>query len=562
MFKEIKKKIRWIVVVFLISTASISIYSFSEDYFEISRNLDIFSTMFRELNIYYVDDVKPGELMKKGMDSMLESLDPYTNYIPESEIEDYRFMTTGQYGGIGALIGQRNNEVIITDPYEGFPAQKADLRAGDVIIALDGKSIEGKKYDEISKLLKGQPKTPVKITVKREGEANPIEKNLLREEIKINSVTYSGILSDSIGYIRLTSFTENAGMEVKNALTTLEGKTKLKGVILDLRGNPGGLLNEAVNIVNIFVNKGSEVVSTKGKAKEWDKTYHALNNPVDTEIPVAVLVSSSSASASEIVSGSLQDFDRGIVIGQRTFGKGLVQTTRPLSYGAQLKVTTAKYYIPSGRCIQALDYSHRNEDGSVGKIPDSLITQFKTKSGRIVFDGGGVMPDYVTEIRMLSPITQSLITKYLIFNYATYYRINHATIAPSKEFHLSDAEYNDFVKWLSGKDYDYTTKSEKLLDDFKTASEKEKYFSSAEKEYDLLKKKVAHDKVADLQKFKDEIKEVLENEIVSRYYFQKGQIEASFNDDVEIKKAIEALNDKSVYNSILTHSMASMRDKH
>ncbi|KXK47462.1 MAG: hypothetical protein FNNCIFGK_01083 [Bacteroidia bacterium] len=562
MFKKLGKKIRWIIVVCLISTAGLSVYSFSEDYFEISRNLDIFATLFRELNIYYVDDIKPGELMKKGMDSMLESLDPYTNYIPESEIEDYRFMTTGQYGGIGALIGQRNNEVIITDPYEGFPAQKADLRAGDVIIALDGKSIEGKKYDEISKLLKGQPKTPVKITVKREGEPNPIEKNLVREEIKISSVPYSGIVSDSIGYIRLTGFTENAGMEVKSALTTLEGKTKLKGVILDLRGNPGGLLNEAVNIVNIFVNKGSEVVSTKGKAKEWDKTYHALNNPVDTEIPVAVLVNSSSASASEIVSGSIQDFDRGIIIGQRTFGKGLVQTTRPLSYGAQLKVTTAKYYIPSGRCIQALDYSHRNEDGSVGKIPDSLITQFKTKSGRIVFDGGGVMPDYVTEIRMLSPITQSLITKYLIFDYATYYRINHPTIAPPKEFHLSDAEYNDFVKWLSGKDYDYTTKSEKLLDDFKTASEKEKYFSSAEKEYDMLKKKVAHDKVADLQKFKDEIKEVLENEIVSRYYFQNGQIEVSFNDDVEIKKAIEALNNKAVYDSILTHSMASMREKH
>lgn len=562
MFKKLGKKIRWIIVVCLISTAGLSVYSFSEDYFEISRNLDIFATMFRELNIYYVDDIKPGELMKKGMDSMLESLDPYTNYIPESEIEDYRFMTTGQYGGIGALIGQRNNEVIITDPYEGFPAQKADLRAGDVIIALDGKSIEGKKYDEISKLLKGQPKTPVKITVKREGEPNPIEKNLVREEIKISSVPYSGIVSDSIGYIRLTGFTENAGMEVKSALTTLEGKTKLKGVILDLRGNPGGLLNEAVNIVNIFVNKGSEVVSTKGKAKEWDKTYHALNNPVDTEIPVAVLVNSSSASASEIVSGSIQDFDRGIIIGQRTFGKGLVQTTRPLSYGAQLKVTTAKYYIPSGRCIQALDYSHRNEDGSVGKIPDSLITQFKTKSGRIVFDGGGVMPDYVTEIRMLSPITQSLITKYLIFDYATYYRINHPTIAPPKEFHLSDAEYNDFVKWLSGKDYDYTTKSEKLLDDFKTASEKEKYFSSAEKEYDMLKKKVAHDKVADLQKFKDEIKEVLENEVVSRYYVQNGQIEVSFNDDVEIKKAIEALNNKAVYDSILTHSMASMREKH
>ncbi|MBS1763770.1 MAG: S41 family peptidase [Bacteroidetes bacterium] len=562
MLKKIGKKIRWIIVVCLISTAGLSVYSFSEDYFEISRNLDIFATMFRELNIYYVDDIKPGDLMKKGMDSMLESLDPYTNYIPESEIEDYRFMTTGQYGGIGALIGQRNNEVIITDPYEGFPAQKADLRAGDIIVSLDGKSIDGKKYDEISKLLKGQPKTPVKITVKREGEPNLLEKNLVREEIKINSVPYSGIVGDNIGYIRLTGFTENAGMEVKDALTTLEGKAKLNGVILDLRGNPGGLLNEAVNIVNIFVNKGAEVVSTKGKAKEWDKTYHALNNPVDTEIPVAVLVNSSSASASEIVSGSLQDFDRAIIIGQRTFGKGLVQTTRPLSYGAQLKVTTAKYYIPSGRCIQALDYSHRNEDGSVGKIPDSLITQFKTKSGRTVFDGGGVMPDFVTDIRMLSPITQSLITKYLIFDYATYYRINHPSIASAKEFHLSDAEYSDFVKWLSGKDYDYTTKSEKLLDDFKAASEKEKYFTNAESEFDILKKKVAHDKVADLQKFKDEIKEVLENEIVSRYYFQNGQIEASFNDDVEIKKAIEALKDKSVYNSILNNSMASMREKH
>ena len=562
MLQKMRKRIRLYVAVILVGISAFSVYSFSDDYFEISRNLDIFATLFRELNIYYVDETKPGDLMKKGIDDMLASLDPYTNYIPESEIEDYRFMTTEQYGGIGSLIGQRNNEVIITDPYEGFPAQKADLRAGDVIVELDGKPIKGKKNEEVSKLLKGQPKTSVKITIRRDGEPNLIDKNVVREEIKINSVSYSGIIDNDLGYIRLTGFTENAGQEVKNALQALEAKTKLRGLIFDLRGNPGGLLNEAVNIVNIFVNKGVEVVSTKGKAKEWDKTYHALNNPVDTEIPVAVLVNSSSASASEIVSGSLQDLDRGIIIGQRTFGKGLVQTTRPLSYGAQLKVTTAKYYIPSGRCIQALDYSHRNDDGSVGKIPDSLITQFKTKAGRTVYDGGGVMPDFVTDIRQLSPISQSLLLKYLLFDYATMYRNTHPSIAPAKEFHLSDAEYAEFVKWISAKDYDYETKSEKILDDFKTTAEKEKYFSAAAAEFEVLKKKISHDKNADLQKFKDEITELLENEIVSRYYYQSGQIEASFKNDLEIKKATEALKDKDVYSSIMKNSMASAKEKH
>ena len=562
MLQKMRKRIRLYVAVILVGISAFSVYSFSDDYFEISRNLDIFATLFRELNIYYVDETKPGDLMKKGIDDMLASLDPYTNYIPESEIEDYRFMTTGQYGGIGSLIGQRNNEVIITDPYEGFPAQKADLRAGDVIVELDGKPIKGKKNEEVSKLLKGQPKTSVKITIRRDGEPNLIDKNVVREEIKINSVSYSGIIDNDLGYIRLTGFTENAGQEVKNALQALEAKTKLRGLIFDLRGNPGGLLNEAVNIVNIFVNKGVEVVSTKGKAKEWDKTYHALNNPVDTEIPVAVLVNSSSASASEIVSGSLQDLDRGIIIGQRTFGKGLVQTTRPLSYGAQLKVTTAKYYIPSGRCIQALDYSHRNDDGSVRKIPDSLITQFKTKAGRTVYDGGGVMPDFVTDIRQLSPISQSLLLKYLLFDYATMYRNTHPSIAPAKEFHLSDAEYAEFVKWISAKDYDYETKSEKILDDFKTTAEKEKYFSAAAAEFEVLKKKISHDKNADLQKFKDEITELLENEIVSRYYYQSGQIEASFKNDLEIKKATEALKDKDVYSSIMKNSMASAKEKH
>ncbi len=560
--KVVSKKLRWLVATILIGTAGFSMVSFSDDYFEISRNLDIFATLFRELNIYYVDETKPGELMKKGIDSMLESLDPYTNYIPESEIEDYRFMTTGQYGGIGALIGQRNDEVVITDPYEGFPAQKNDLRAGDVIVQLDGKAIKGKKYDEISKLLKGQPKTPIKITIRREGEANLIEKNILREEIKIKSVPYNSMLDGNVGYIRLTGFTENAGGEVKDALTALQAKGKLTGVILDLRGNPGGLLNEAVNIVNIFVNKGVEVVSTKGKVKEWDKEYHALNNPVDTEIPVAVLVNSGSASASEIVSGSIQDLDRGIVIGQRTFGKGLVQTTRPLSYNAQLKVTTAKYYTPSGRCIQALDYSHRNEDGSVGKVPDSLMSQFKTKSGRIVYDGGGVMPDYITDVRMLSPISQSLASKFLIFDYATKYRNTHPTIADAKSYKFSDTEYADFTAWLADKDYDYVTKSEKLMEGLKAAAEKEKYIDAVSAEYNALKKKVVHDKNADLQKFKPEIKEMLESEIVSRYYFQNGQVEASFNYDAEIKKALEALMNKNTFAIILTNSAASQKEKH
>jgi carboxyl-terminal processing protease len=560
--KKISRKLKIWIVVFLLSTGGIISFSFSDDYFEISRNLDIFATLFRELNMYYVDETKPGDLMKKGIDAMLESLDPYTNYIPESDIEDYRFMTTGQYGGIGALIGQKEDFVVVTDPYEGFPAQKADIRAGDIIMEIDGKSIKGKKYDEISKILKGQPKTFVKLEIKREGEKGLLEKSVMRDEIKINNVPYHGMLDNGIGYIKLTGFTDNAAQEVKEALLDLKSKEQLKGLILDLRGNPGGLLNEAVNIVNLFVNKGVDVVSTKGKVKEWDKLYKAINSPVDADVPLAVLVNSGSASASEIVSGSIQDLDRGLIIGQRTFGKGLVQTTRPLSYNSQLKVTTAKYYIPSGRCIQALDYSHRNDDGSVGKIPDSLISEFKTKSGRIVYDGGGIMPDNVTEQQMLSSIAQSLISKFLIFDYATFYRIKHDSIASARSFRLTDAEYNEFVKWLSGKEYDYTTKSEKALEDLKSNAEKEKYFNAVSGEYDALKKKMMHDKNSDLIKNKEEIKELLQDEIVSRYYYQNGRIESSFDFDPDIKKGIEALSDKNVYSQIFNRpAVKNITDK-
>lgn len=548
----ILKKFKLMLIVAVIALTSFFSYSFVDNYFEVSKHLDIFATLYRELNIYYVDETNPGKLMETGINAMLETLDPYTNYISESDIEDYRFMTTGQYGGIGALITQKGDNVVIADPYEGFPAQKAGLMAGDIILEIDGKSAVGKKTEEVSKILKGSPNTTIKLLIKREGEAKSMEKILTREEIKINSVPYSGMIANDIGYIRLSSFTESAGKEVRDAFVDLKTKNpSLTGIVLDLRGNPGGLLTEAVNISNIFVDKGQEIVSTKGKIKEWDKSYKALNPAIDKEIPVIVLVNSGSASASEIVSGALQDLDRGIVIGQRTFGKGLVQTTRPLSYNAQLKLTTAKYYTPSGRCIQTIDYSHRNEDGSVGSIPDSLIKEFKTKGGRLVYDGGGIIPDYKVEPYKYSHIAASLMSKQLIFDFATKYRLKNPTVDSAKDFKLTEAEFNDFVSFISDKEYDYQTKSEKALNDLKEFAEEEKYFSEFQAEFEQLKNKMMHDKQKDLMKHKSEIIQLLEEEIASRYFYQKGRIEASFDGDTELITAIDVIKDKKLYNSVL-----------
>jgi len=551
--KKTAKKFRVLIAICALATVFTLTTGFADNYFEISKNLDIFATLFREVNTYYVDETKPGDMMKKAIDSMLESLDPYTNYIPESDLEDYKYMTTGQYGGIGSLIRKKGEYIAISEPYEGFPAQKSGLLAGDILLEVDGKSIKGKSTDDVSKLLKGSPNTPVKLLIQREGEEKPITKVITREEIKMKNVPYSGMVSDGIGYIYLNQFTENAAKNIKDAYNELKEKNPgLRGIVLDLRGNPGGLLNEAINISNLFVDKGIEIVSTKAKVTEWQKSYKALNTPLDLNIPIAVLVNRGSASASEIVSGSLQDLDRAVVVGQRTFGKGLVQATKDLSYNAKLKVTTAKYYIPSGRCIQALDYTHRNEDGSVGKVPDSLITEFKTKNGRKVFDGGGVNPDIRLVPRIIPKICGSLETKNLIFDYATKYKLAHASLSNPEAFRLTDAEYDEFVKWLKDKDYDYSTDTQKQLDELKTTAKDEKYLDRISKEIEQIKDKLSHNKEEDLRTFKADICRQLETEIVTRYYYQNGKIKHALSLDDELKKAVEILNDQGKYNDILS----------
>ncbi|MBL1231941.1 MAG: S41 family peptidase [Vicingaceae bacterium] len=544
------QKLKKYILIVSITLASVFSVGFVDSYFEVSKNLDIFATLFRELNIYYVDDTDPGELMKTGIDAMLESLDPYTNYIPESNIEDYKLMTTGQYGGIGALIQQHGEHVVISEPYEGFGAYKAGLWAGDRLLKIDGKDVTDKSTSEIRDLLLGQPGTTLNITVERPGTEEPIEKKVVREEVKIDDVPYYKMYSNDIGYIKLNGFTESAGAEVKAAFTKLK-EQNAKSLILDLRGNGGGLMKEAIDIVNYFVPKGSEVVSTKGKISDWDKVYKATAMPIDTEIPIVVLIDEMSASASEIVSGALQDHDRAVIIGNRSFGKGLVQQVRPLSYNSKLKVTVAKYYTPSGRCIQKLDYSHKDEDGKVNAIPDSLIREFKTlKTYRPVFDGMGIEPDIKVEKKEISDIATSLYLKNHLFDYATDFKLKNNAIPEVDAFTISDEEYEKFVKFLEGKDYDYTTDSEALLEKLEKAAKADKYFKSLENEYNALLNKLKHNKEEDLYTFKEEIKYILETEIATRYYYQKGKMEASLKTDPVMEKAIEVLSDKQKYDAI------------
>ncbi len=542
----------WTITLPLMITGLIGLsLAFIPSYFEISKYLDIFTSVFKEVNLYYVDETEPGELVEEAINSMLSSLDPYTNYIPEERVEDFKIQTTGNYGGIGASIGSFKGKIIITATYKGFAADKSGIKVGDVIIEINGNKVEGKSSEDVSQILKGAPSTSVEITLKR-GE-RILEKAITREDVQVKSVPYYGMLNSEIGYIVLTSFTERASKEIKEALKELGGGNELRALVLDLRGNPGGILSEAVNVTNIFIDKGKEVVRTKGKLEEWERTYVTLNKPEDTDIPLAILINKKSASASEIVAGTLQDYDRAVVIGQRSFGKGLVQQTRKLPYGSQMKVTIAKYYTPSGRCIQTINYAERDEDGSVTKIPDSLHTKFETKSGRPVYDGGGVDPDILTDGKVSSRVLISLYREMLIFNYATEYHHQHAKITkPASRFSLSDEEYDQFKKWLNQKGFRFSTQTEKSLEKLIASAKEEKYYEDVKPEIEALKIKYEKEEQDDLLIHKNEIKSLLEEEIASRYYYEHGRIANALNHDPEVGKALETLQDLTKYKTILT----------
>ena len=550
------KHLKKFIIILVIAVSSLGLWSFTDNNFAIAKNLDIFYTLFREMNMIYVDETDPEKMIKTAIDAMLKKLDPYTVYIPESRMEDYKFMTTGQYGGIGAMIRKSGDYAIIAEPYEDSPADKAGLQAGDIIRKVDGKDIKGKSIQQMSDFLKGEPGSTFEMEIERKGEDGPKIVKIEREKIQIKSVPYYGLVNDSIGYFILTNFTQSAYPEVKAAVKELV-KQGAKSLIFDLRGNGGGLLIQSVNIVNLFVEKGNEIVSTKGRVSQWDKSYKAQVEAEFPNIPLAVLVNSRSASASEIVSGSLQDLDRAVIIGTRTFGKGLVQTTRPLSYNAQLKVTTAKYYIPSGRCIQALDYSHRNEDGSVGKVPDSLMTEFKTKNNRSVYDGGGIYPDLLVEPEMLSNIAYHLIRKNLIFDYATEYRLKHDSIPSAKEYYFTDNEYNEFKTWLNDKDLEYESVSALELEDLIKTAKSENYYEHSKETFDKLSTELANDKEKDLNNFKDQIIKLIDQEIVTRYYYKNGSIENMMKRDSSVIKAIDILTHKQTYSQILDGKSAA-----
>lgn len=520
--------------------------------FEIMKNLDIYSALIKELNQDYVDEINPGDLNETAIKAMLESLDPYTNFIPESQVEDYKFITTGQYGGIGSLIHQQGEYVVISEPYEGSPAQKSGIKAGDRILEINGKKAKGKNYDEVSAILKGQAGTKVTLLLERDGENQPLEKTITREIIKIENIPYYGMVDKGIGYIKLSGFTQHAAREARAAFLKLKENNTLTGIIIDLRGNGGGLLNEAVDIANIFIDRGEEIVSTRGKKADKNRSHLTTNTPVDVNIPVVVMVDRQSASASEILAGAMQDLDRGIVLGQRTFGKGLVQNVVPLSYNSQMKITVAKYYIPSGRCIQAIDYSHKGKDGSFSKIPDSLIRAFKTRNGRTVYDGGGINPDVVSASPKYSNLALALYGKYYLFDFATKYAIKNPSIPPAASFAITDSLYNEFLTYIQGKEYTYTTRSERALEELKKEAVKENYFNAISDEYDLLVKQMANDKKEDLNKYKKQIEELLKMEIISRYYYQKGKIEAALQDDPQLNDAISLLHDKDRYLAILS----------
>jgi carboxyl-terminal processing protease len=547
------KRRGFFVLIFAALVFSLSFTGPAERYFEIAKNLDIFATLFKEVNALYVDDVNPNVLVRTGIDAMLSSLDPYTNYIPEDEVEDYRTLNTGQYGGIGAVTRDFGKRTVVTMIMEGFAAQKGGLKIGDEIIKIDDVSLTEISREEAAHLMKGQVGTPLRLTVKRYGKKDSLELSFHREKIKVSNVPHFAMVASDIGYVQLSDFTPDAGKEVRNALLSLRD-SGATSVILDLRGNPGGLLMEAVNVTNLFIPKGQKVVTTKGKIPENNLTYETLNPAVDAEMPMAVLINRGSASASEIVAGTIQDYDRGVILGEKSFGKGLVQVSRQLSYNSQLKVTTAKYYTPTGRCIQVLDYSHRRADGSVGAIPDSLKRAFKTVNGRTVFDGGGIDPDVEVPSDALLPLAAALQEQGHIFDYATEYVFNHPNAPDPNSFTLSDSEYQQFITWMKSRHYSYVSELDNQLTTFESEVKKERYYGELKNQLDQIQDKIKESKNNELLLHKDQIKMVLEEDIISRYFLEKGKVEAGMKYDNDVNKAIEILHNPQQYKKVLNQS--------
>ncbi|MGW8122957.1 S41 family peptidase [Roseivirga echinicomitans] len=546
---KVKFKKRYLV---LLGVTAFGLWSFTapqnDKYFEILKNLDIFATMFKEVNAKYVDDINPNTFMRNGIDGMLSKLDPYTNYYSEDQIEDVRTENTGEYGGIGAQVALLDGKVMIVLPDKGFSADKAGLKRGDEIISIDGLDVKG-NLERASEYMKGQASKKVAIEVLRQNEGK-LNFTVDLEKIDLPNVPYFGMINKDVGLIKQTGFTPDASKEVKSALRELkkQGATK---VILDLRGNPGGLLSEAVNVSNIFIPKGELVVTTKGKLEETNATYKTLNSSTDEEIPLVVLTSSMSASAAEIVAGVMQDYDRGVVIGQKSYGKGLVQQTLPLSYNSQMKVTIAKYYTPSGRCIQTLDYTHRNEDGSVGKVADSLKTLFRTKNGRAVYDGGGIDPDFVVKKKDYAPVTHGILSENLLFKFGNEYAPKISAITSIEEFKITDQVFNDFKAWTLTKKFDYSSPLEIQLQKLKEVAEETGGLVNINKELSALEVKLAHSKSNDITLAKAEITQLLKEEFVLRAYLEEGRLQASFENDQDLKKALEVLSNKSTYDKAL-----------
>ena len=536
MIQKIKRPVVLWLSALLVLGGVVAFQTKNDRLFAIAKSIDIFASLIRELDTYYVDQIDPEQLLSVGIQAMLEELDPYTEFIPEEESDDFRMLTTGEYAGVGALIGNRGEGNIVIMPYTGFPAQNGGMRIGDLLLKVDSIAVLKKTTSEVSELLKGPANTGVTVTVKR-GE-DTLQFSLNRKKISLKNVPFYGKLDEKTGYIKLSDFTTNASAEVRNALVSLKAQGATQ-IVLDLRDNPGGLINEAVEIVNLFIPKGKEVVKTIGKLQQVNYTYKTTKTPVDKEIGVIVLINERSASAAEIVAGALQDYDRAVLLGQKSFGKGLVQTTLPLSFNTQIKITTAKYYIPSGRCIQAIDYAKSREDGSAGTVPDSLRKAFKTANGRVVLDGAGIEPDEKVKVGSYAPISYTLVAGNHVFDFATQYFYKHAKLSSPSTFQVTEEVYADFKKFLVGKEYDYTTYTEKSVQDMEKYLAKEPYFETVKEQLEQIKSKVNHSKENDLDTHKKEIKKILSEEIVSRYYFQEGMIEASLQGDPVIELAKE-----------------------